>query len=144
MPLPDFLAYGELIYSLPEAHPAIQRSTLVLATIGPALAKLEGEVTFEGDVVLDVWELIDLDARRILKYSYEVYRAGEKILWYDPFEHPHVPELASTYRHHKHMVPGMKHNRVPAPGIGFEQPNRPGLVEEIEREILSSSSEQSH
>jgi hypothetical protein len=40
VPLSDFLAYGELIYSLPETYPSIQRSTLVLATIGPALAKL--------------------------------------------------------------------------------------------------------
>jgi hypothetical protein len=39
-------------------------------------------VTFKGDVILDVWELVDFDARRILHYSYEVYRAGEKILWY--------------------------------------------------------------
>lgn len=136
MPLPDFLAYGELIYSLPETYPLIQYSTLVLATIGPTLAKLEGRVTFEGDVVLDVWELLDFDARQILNYSYEVYRAGEKILWYDPFEHPHMPELASTYPHHKHVLPDIKRNRVPAPGISFEQPNLPFLIQEIERDLL--------
>lgn len=136
MPFPDFLAYGELIYRLPETYPIIQRSTLVLASIGPTLAKLEGQVIFETNVVLDVWELLDFDARRILKYSYEVYRAGDKILWYDPFEHPHVPQLASTYPHHKHVLPDIKHNRIPAPGIGFEQPNLPGLIEEIAREVL--------
>lgn len=140
MPLPDFLTYGQLVYSLPETYPTVQRSTLVLATIGPTLAKLEGQVTFKGDVILDVWELVDFDTRRILHYSYEVYRAGEKILWYDPFEHPHTPELASTYPHHKHVLPDIKHNRVPAPGISFEQPNLPGLIEEIEREILPPSS----
>ena len=68
----------------------------MLATIGPHLAKLEGQVTFEEDVALDVWELVDFDRRRIIKYSYEVYRSDEKIRWYDPFEHPDVPELAST------------------------------------------------
>ena len=47
MPLPDFLAYGQLVYSLPETYPTIQRSTLVLATIGRTLAKLEGRVTFK-------------------------------------------------------------------------------------------------
>jgi len=114
---------------------------LVLATIGPTLAKLEGQVTFEGDVVLDVWELVDFDTRRILNYSYEVYRAGEKIIWYDPFEHPHTPELASTYPHHRHILPDIKHNRVPAPGISFEQPNLPGLIEEIMRDILIPSLE---
>ena len=139
MPLPDLLAYGELVYSLSETYPVVQRSTLVLATIGSTLARLEGQVVFEGDVVLDVWELIDFDARRILNYSYEVYRAGEKVLWYDPFEHPDDPELAATYPHHKHVLPGIKHNRVPAPGITFEQPNLPRLIEEIERDILLPS-----
>lgn len=136
MPIPDFGAYGELIYSLPGTYPSIQRSTLVLATIGATLARLQGEVAFESDVMLDVWELIDFDAGLILYYSYEIYRAGEKIAWYDPFEHPDVPELASTYPHHKHVPPDIKHNRVPAPEISFHQPNLPRLIEEIEREIL--------
>ena len=136
MPIPDFSAYGELVYSLPETHPSIRRSTLVLATIGATLAKLEGQVTFENDMVLDVWELVDFDTRRILNYSYEIYRAGEKVAWYDPFEHPDVPELASSYPHHKHVPPDIKHNRVPAPEISFEEPNLPGLVEEIERNPL--------
>ena len=136
MLLLDFQTYGELIYSLQGNYPSIQRSTLVLATIGPTLAKLEGQLTFRRDVLLDVWELVDFEARRIRNYSYEVYRAGEKIAWYDPFEHPHLPELASTHPHHKHLPPDMKHHRVPAPGISFEQPNLPTLIEEIERDLL--------
>jgi hypothetical protein len=108
-----------------------------LATIGPRLAKLEGQITFKNDVVLDVWELLDLDAKRILSYSYEVYRAGEKIIWYDPFEHPDTPELASTFPHHKHVHPDIRHHRAPAPGISFDQPNLPFLIGEIERELLS-------
>lgn len=138
MPIPDFQTYGELIYSLQDRYPSIKRSTLVLATISPTLAKLEGQVTFEGDVILDVWELVDFEAGRIRSYSYEIYQAGEKIAWYDPFEHPYIPELASTYPHHKHIPPDIKHNRVPAPGISFEQPNLLTLIEEIEREILPS------
>lgn len=139
MPLSSFQAYGELIYALPERYAVIQRSTLVLAAIGPTLAKLEGQVTFEEDVVLDVWELVDFDRQRIIKYSYEVYRSDEKIRWYDPFEHPDVPELASTYPHHKHVSPHIKHHRVPARGITFERPNLPRLIEEIKRDILSIS-----
>lgn len=138
MPIPDFQTYSELIYSLPEHHSSIQHSTLVLAPIGPTLAKLEGQITFEGDVVLDVWELIDFETRRIRNYSYEIYQSGEKIAWYDPFEHPQIPELASTHPHHKHILPGIKHHRVPAPGISFEQLNLPTLIEEIERDILAS------
>lgn len=137
MPMPDLRSYGELIYSLQDQYSIIRRSTLVLATIGPTLAKLEGQVTFESDVVLDVWELVDFEAGRILKYSYEVYQDDEKIAWYDPFEHPHIAKLASTYPHHKHVPPDIKRNRVPAPGISFEQPNLPTLIEEIERDILS-------
>ena len=78
MPLPDFLVYGEIVYSLPEDHPSIQRSTLVLATIGRTLAKVEGQVTFEGDYLLDVWELLDLNGRRILKYSYEAVEPARR------------------------------------------------------------------
>jgi hypothetical protein len=136
--LPDFQTYGSLVYTLQERYPSIRHSTLVLATIGKTLAQLEGQVTFEHEVVLDVWELIDFEAGRIRSYSYEIYNAGEKIAWYDPFEHPDIPELASTYPHHKHVLPDIKHNRIPAPGISFAQPNLPTLIEEILREILPS------
>lgn len=137
MSLPDFQTYSEIVYSLQARYASIQRSTLVLATIGATLAKLEGQVTFAGDVVLDVWELVDFETQRIRNYSYEIYQAGEKIAWYDPFEHPHLPELGSTYPHHKHILPDIKHHRVPAPEVSFERPNLPALIETIEHEILS-------
>lgn len=92
-----------------------------------------------GDIVLDVWELLDFDAGRILNYSYEIYRAGEKIAWYDPFEHPHISELAATHPHHKHIPPNIKHHRVAAPNISFDRPNLPSLIEEIEHELLPPS-----
>ena len=139
MPITDFHNYGKLIYSLQERYASVRRSTLVLASIGPTLAKLEGQVTFENDVVLDVWELVDFAAGQIRNYSYEIYQASEKIAWYDPFEHPHIAELASTYPHHKHILPDLKHNRIPAPGISFGQPNLPTLIEEIEREVIPFS-----
>ncbi len=59
MLITDFHNYGKLIYSLQERYASVRHSTLVLASIGPTLAKLEGQVTFENDVVLDVWELVD-------------------------------------------------------------------------------------
>lgn len=139
MLFPDYRTYSRLIYSLQERYPGIQTSTLVLAPIGRTLAKLEGQVNFKDKVVLAVWELIDFDLGRIRHYSYEIYQAEKKIAWYDPFEHPHIPELASTYPHHKHIPPDIKHNRVPAPEISFEQPNLPSLIEKIERDILQSS-----
>jgi len=138
----DFQTYSELIYSLPERYASIQHSTLVLAPIGPTLAKLEGQITFERDVVLDVWELVDFEIGQIRNYSYEIFQSGEKIAWYDPFEHPHIPELASTHPHHKHIPPDIKHHRVPAPGISFDQPNLPTVIQDIQRDILSSSPSQ--
>lgn len=140
MPFPDFQSYGALVYALPNRYSSIHYSTLVLATMGPRLAKLEGQVAFLGNILLDVWELLDLDAGRILSYSYEVYQANQKLIWYDPFEHPDAPELASTFPHHKHVPPDVKRNRVPAPGISFEQPNLPFLIEEIERQLLQPPS----
>lgn len=129
--------YSELVYSLSEQYASIQHSTLVLATIGPTLAKLEGQIVFQRDVILDVWELVDWDTGKILNYSYEVYRAGEKILWYDPYEHPNTLELAATFPHHKHIPPDIKHNRVPALGISFDHPNLPLLIQEIESNTLN-------
>ncbi len=68
MPITDFHIYGKLIYSLQERYASVRRSTLVLAIIGSTLAKLEGQVIFESDVVLDVWELVDFAARQIRNY----------------------------------------------------------------------------
>jgi len=104
MALDDLPTYSEFIYTLPNRYASIQHSTLILVPLGATLAKLEGEITFASGVTLRVWELIDFDARRIRNYSYEIYRAGQKIAWYDPFEHPQAPELASTYPHHKHIL----------------------------------------
>ncbi len=132
MPLPDFQAYSEFVYSLPQRYASIQSSTLVLAPIGRTLAKLEGQLVFDREVLLDVWELIDFESGQIRNYSYEIYQAGAKIAWYDPYEHPHLPDLASTHPHHKHILPDIKHHRVPAPGISFDHPNLPVLIAEIE------------
>jgi hypothetical protein len=137
MPITDFLTYGELVYSLQDRYPCVRRSTLVLATVGSTLAKLEGQIAFSGNIVLEVWELVDFDAGCILDYSYEVYQGGTQVLWYDPFEHPHIPELASTHPHHKHAPPDIKHHRLPAPGISFTEPNLSFLIQEIERTFLA-------
>jgi hypothetical protein len=142
--IPSLHTYSKFVYSIENRYPYVLRSTLVLATIGRTLAKLEGLVFFEGDIVLDVWELIDLETARIRKYSYEFYQAGEKVRWYDPFEHPDIPELASTHPHHMHVAPDIKHNRVPAPGISFEEPNLPHLLRIIEEEILPTKNSSTH
>jgi len=77
-------------------------------------------------------EEIDFEAELITTYGYEVYRGNERLYWYDDFPHPQDPELAATHPHHKHVPPGIKHNRIPAPGMSFSQPNLPLLIREIE------------
>ena len=47
---------------------------------------------------------------------------------YDPQPHPENPDLASTFPHHHHEPPDIKHNRRPAPGISFQAPNLPTLI----------------
>ena len=77
-------------------------------------------------------EEIDFDAGIITSYGYEVYRGEERLYWYDDFPHPNDQTLASTMPHHKHIPPDIKHHRIPAPGISFDRPNLPFLLQEIE------------
>lgn len=132
-PLPD---YERLVYTLQENHPAIERSTLVVIRRGPAFAELSGSLEFSDDIVLRVWEDLNFARGNIQAYSYAVEQAGQRLYWYDPQPHPNDPALSGTFPHHKHAPPGIKHNRVPAPGLSFDRPNLPFLVEEIERDLL--------
>ena len=131
--LPEFSDYAAFVANLPIQYPTTQSSTLRVFTIGPFAAETEGELRFHKGYALDVWELLDLETRTIRHYSYELEKDGERVWWYDPQEHPNDPTLASTHPHHKHIHPDIKHNRIPAPGLSFSQPNLPFLIEEIER-----------
>jgi len=135
-PLDDIASYSALVYALTERHPFVTSSTLALVPIGATLAKLEGRIECRGGIHLEVWELIDFAAKRIRTYSYEVYRGDEKICWYDSWEHPEIPALATTFPHHKHIQPSLRDNRVPAPGISFESPNLDVVLEDIRRDWL--------
>jgi hypothetical protein len=138
-PLDDIASYSGHVYALRERHPFITGSTLTLAPIGATLAKLEGRIECQNGIHLEVWELVDFAAHRIRTYSYEVYREGEKLCWYDPWEHPEIPALAATFPHHKHVLPNLREHRVPAPGIGFVSPNLDVVLEEVRRDLLQHS-----
>jgi hypothetical protein len=75
---------------------------------------------------------LDFEAGLITAYGYEVYQGEEKLYWYDDFPHPNDRTLAATFPHHKHIPPDIKHNRIPAPGLSFTQPNLPFLIGGIE------------
>lgn len=134
--LPPLSEYELLIYGLPDRYPSIRQSTLVVIRHGPTFAEVLGTVEFEDDVTLTVWEDLDFARGAIQGYSYSVSQRGERLYWYDPQPHPNDPSLAGTFPHHKHTPPDIKRDRVPAPGIAFDKPNLPKLIEEIERDLL--------
>ncbi len=135
-PLDDLHSYSAFVYALAERHAFVTASTLALVPIGATLAKLEGRIECQSNIRVEVWELIDFAAWRIRTYSYEVYRGGEKVCWYDAWEHPEIPALAATFPHHKHVPPSLREHRVPAPGISFSSPNLDVILEEVQREWL--------
>lgn len=132
-PFQSLRDYEEFIYTLKQQFPAVQRSTLVVVPRGKRVAVLQGELSFDQGYRLTIRERLslDTDALAIESYGYELWHQNEKIAWYDSQPHPHLPNLASTHPHHKHIPPDIKHNRIPAPGIRFDQPNLPLLIEEI-------------
>jgi hypothetical protein len=127
--------YEAFVYGLREAFPSIRSSTLRIIRTGPTSGRLVGILTFPGDLRLDVAELFDLDAGRldILGYGYVVWQGGERLYWYDSQAHPDNPSLAATYPHHKHVPPDIKHHRIPAPNLSFNEPNLPFLIQEAEQ-----------
>jgi hypothetical protein len=113
-------------------HPQIERSSVAAWSDSPYTGIAEGEVFFTNGIRLRMREEIDFAAALIASYGYEVYRGDERLYWYDDFPHPNDPSLASTFPHHKHVPPDIRRHRIPAPGLSFEQPNLPFILQEIE------------
>jgi hypothetical protein len=113
--------YEEFIYGLSQQFPAIVYSTLLVVRRGTGTALVRGEVIFSGGVRLVVSERLMLTGVgiEIVSYGYEVWRAAEKLYWYDSQPHPGDASLGSTYPHHKHVPPDIRHHRLPAPGLKF-------------------------
>jgi len=96
----------------------------------------EGTILFPNEIVLTFIEQIDFVANKLFKYGYTVHQAGEKLYYYDPQPHPADSSLASTFPHHKHIPPNLKHHRIPAPGMYFERSNLEFIIREIETTLL--------
>ena len=154
-PLLSRAAYEQFLYALPTRYPVIQRSTLIYIPSDPFFGHVKGLLLFDTQLVLCVLEHLSfLGHGEIEGYGYEVSRSQmtqdelvqfsasaycgtvygdkEKLYWYDSFAHTHIPALASTHPHHKHIPPDIKHNRVPAPDLSFTRPNLPFLIAEVE------------
>ena len=119
--LTSLAEYEEFIYGLHQQFPAIVYSTLLVVRRGVGTLQVRGEIIFSGGVRLIVAERLMLDAGilRIVTYGYEVWRAAEKLYWYDSQSHPDDPTLATTLPHHKHVPPDTKHHRLPAAALSF-------------------------
>lgn len=130
-PLKSLSAYSHFIAQSLN-RPNVLRSTVVVWSDSPYTGIAEGEVAFSNGVRLRMRKELDFDAGFITAYGYEVYRGDEKLYWYDDFPHPNDLTSASTFPHHKHVSPDVKHNRIPAPEISFTRPNLSVLIREIE------------
>jgi len=124
--------YARQIFSLLSERSTVDRHTLAVYTVSRTIGITRGEIVFRPGHVLRVFEQIDFVAHRITKYFYELTYQGESLWWYDPMPHPDVLDLQSTYPHHKHIPPDIKHHRIPAPDLSFTEPNLPHLITEIE------------
>lgn len=131
--------YELFLYSLADRYRTIQRSTLTFIRIGSTLAKVRGELFFDGGLRVVVRERLEYNRLPMVLtwYGYEVYRNDEKLYWYDSQPHPNDETLQSTHPHHKHIHPDIKHNRVPAPEMSFLRPNLPAIIAEIETMLTS-------
>ena len=125
---PSCQDYELLIYTLPQRYPQIVFSSLRLFTTSSGTAIVRGIVRFRSGLELHVFETLDFVAGRISNYTYRVFRGEKALRWYDPQPHAEDPELATTFPHHRHEPPDIKHNRKPAPGIRFQAPNLPALI----------------
>lgn len=135
--------YEQFVYTLQQQYPAVLSSTLTVARRGRGLATLTGELHFTKGFRLVIAEILTWDTGTLLiqHYSYEVWCAGDKHYWYDPQPHPDQPALAATHPHHKHVPPDIKHHRIPAPGLRFNGPNLPLLIEEVEQLLLTNNAD---
>jgi len=129
-PLQSLEAYSRFVAQVFD-RPEVERSTVAVWSDSPYTGTAEGEVFFSRGIRLRIREELDFEAGIIASYGYEVYRGDERLFWYDDFPHPNDPELASTYPHHKHLPPDIKHHRIPAPEMGFTRPNLLFLLQEI-------------
>jgi len=130
-PLKSLTDYSRFVAELLHRS-TVDRSTVAVWSDSPYTGVSEGEVFFSNDIRLRLREELDFDAGLVTSYGYEVHRGAERLYWYDDFPHPNDPSLASTFPHHKHVPPDIKHNRVPAPEMSFTRANLPVLIREIE------------
>ncbi len=141
-PFQSLRNYEEFIYTLKERHASIKSSTLIIIQRGRRTALVQGEIAFDGKFRIANKERLSFDEGQVIieSYGYEFWANEDKIAWYDSQPHPNDASLANSYPYHKHIPPDIKHNRIPAPEIHFDQPNLPFLIKEVE-DLLKKNNE---
>ena len=129
-PLKSIASYSRYVAELIDCA-NIEHSTVAIWSESPYTGIAEGDIFFSDGFRLRLREELDFEAGLITAYGYEVYRLGERLFWYDDFPHPNEKTLASTFPHHKHVPPDIKHNRIPADQMNFSKPNLSMLLREI-------------
>ena len=126
--------YELFLYRLSEQFQLVRQSTVRFIRRGTSLARVTGELHFDHSIRLVVRERVVYQRLPVAidSYGYEVWCGDEKLYWYDSQPHPNDPALQSTEPHHKHIPPDIKHHRIPAVEMSFNQPNLPVLIQEIE------------
>lgn len=138
-PFTSLRDYEKFVYRIRDQYPIIQNTNLVIVPRGRRTAVLRGELVFEHGYRLTVLERLsfDLEAVIIESYGYEVWQGSQKIMWYDSQPHPNDQALQASHPHHKHVLPDIKHNRIPAPQLSFTRPNITVLIDEIKNLVSS-------
>jgi len=124
-------AYSQAVYTLLDHSATVRRHTIRIYSRGAWIGVLEGQIEFDQGLVLRVFERLDFARQRIMVYSYEVWQGQQQLCWYDPQEHPADASLASSFPHHQHVSPDIKHHRIPAPELSFTRYNLPMLIEQV-------------
>lgn len=125
--------YELFLYTILDQFPSVVRSTVMFSRRGASLGRVSGKLHFDHEFRLVDRERILYDRLPMVIdwYGYEVWQGPQKVYWYDSQPHPNGPALQSTHPHHKHILPDIKHNRIPAPEMNFTRPNLPALIREI-------------
>jgi len=130
--------FESFVNGIKKRYREIKVSKIDFKRLGQTIGDLVGEIEFDNDIKLKISEMIDFSDNTIASYRYEVYQGKDILYWYDPQPHPDNSLLTSTFPHHKHIHPDIKHHRVPAPGLGFPKTNLPFLIEEIIDNLIHS------
>jgi len=111
-PFQSLSDYEEFVYTLAQRFPDVLGSTLIVVRRGKRMATLQGEITFLQGYRITLKERLSFDEGSVVieDYGYELWCKGIKISWYDAQPHPDDPALASTYPHHQHISPDIKHH----------------------------------